>query len=100
MNDGTERRLSVVCGAPNVTAGKKYPFARVGATVPHGKGGAPMKLEKAKLREKSPRACSAARGSWDWARSMTASSSWPPTPRRVRRSWKPCRSPTTASSWT
>ena len=43
-------RLSVVCGAPNVTAGKKYPFARVGATVPHGKGGAPMKLEKAKLR--------------------------------------------------
>jgi phenylalanyl-tRNA synthetase beta chain len=50
VNDGTERRLSVVCGAPNVTAGRKYPFARVGATVPHGKGGAPMKLERAKLR--------------------------------------------------
>ncbi len=50
VNDGTERRLNVVCGAPNVAAGRKYPFARVGATVPHGKGGAPMKLEKAKLR--------------------------------------------------
>ena len=50
VNDGTERRLAVVCGAPNVTAGKKYPFARVGATVPHGKGGVPMKLEKARLR--------------------------------------------------
>ena len=50
VNDGTERRLSVVCGAPNVAAGRKYPFARVGATVPHGKGGAPMKLERAKLR--------------------------------------------------
>jgi phenylalanyl-tRNA synthetase beta chain len=50
VNDGTERRLAVVCGAPNVAAGKKYPFARVGATVPHGKGGAPMKLEKARLR--------------------------------------------------
>ena len=50
VNDGTDSRLSVVCGAPNVTVGKKYPFARVGVTVPHGKGGAPMKLEKAKLR--------------------------------------------------
>jgi len=50
VNDGTDRRLNVVCGAPNVAPGRKYPFARVGATVPHGKGGAPMKLEKAKLR--------------------------------------------------
>jgi phenylalanyl-tRNA synthetase beta chain len=50
VNDGTDRRLNVVCGAPNVTAGRRYPFARVGATVPHGKGGAPMRLEKAKLR--------------------------------------------------
>jgi len=50
VSDGTDRRLHVVCGAPNVTAGKRYPFARVGTTVPHGKGGAPMKLEKAKLR--------------------------------------------------
>ena len=50
VNDGTDRRLTVVCGASNVTAGKRYPFARVGTTVPHGKAGAPMKLEKAKLR--------------------------------------------------
>ncbi len=50
VDDGTGRRLNVVCGAPNVGVGKKYPFARVGATVPNGKGGAPMKLERAKLR--------------------------------------------------
>jgi phenylalanyl-tRNA synthetase beta chain len=50
VNDGTPERLSVVCGAPNVTAGRKYPFARLGSTIPHGKGGAPMKIERAKLR--------------------------------------------------
>ena len=50
VNDGTTERRTVVCGAPNVTAGRKYPFARVGTTVPHGKGGAPMKIERAKLR--------------------------------------------------
>jgi phenylalanyl-tRNA synthetase beta chain len=50
VNDGTPDRLNVVCGATNVTAGKKYPFARVGTTVPHGKGGEPMKIERAKLR--------------------------------------------------
>ena len=50
VNDGSERRLNVVCGAPNVTAGAKYPFARVGATVPHGRDGTPMRLQKAKLR--------------------------------------------------
>ncbi|HEX2218966.1 MAG TPA: phenylalanine--tRNA ligase subunit beta, partial [Gemmatimonadales bacterium] len=50
VNDGTAERRNVVCGAPNVTAGKRYPFARIGTTVPHGKGGAPMKIERAKLR--------------------------------------------------
>jgi len=50
VNDGTDQRLNVVCGAPNVTAGKRYPFARVGTSVPHGKGGAPMTIERAKLR--------------------------------------------------
>ncbi|MBA2459774.1 MAG: phenylalanine--tRNA ligase subunit beta [Gemmatimonadales bacterium] len=50
VNDGTSETRNVVCGAPNVTVGKKYPFARVGTSVPHGKGGAPMKIEKAKLR--------------------------------------------------
>jgi phenylalanyl-tRNA synthetase beta chain len=50
VNDGSPARLNVVCGAPNVTAGRKYPFARVGTSVPYGKGGVPMKIEKAKLR--------------------------------------------------
>ncbi|MGH7528272.1 MAG: phenylalanine--tRNA ligase subunit beta, partial [Gemmatimonadales bacterium] len=50
VNDGTPDRRNVVCGASNVTAGRKYPFARVGATVPHGKGGGPMTIERAKLR--------------------------------------------------
>jgi phenylalanyl-tRNA synthetase beta chain len=50
VNDGTPGLRNVVCGASNVTAGKKYPFARVGASVPHGKDGAPMTIERAKLR--------------------------------------------------
>ena len=50
VNDGSATRKRVVCGAPNVAPGRKYPFAAVGATVPHGKGGAPMKLERAKIR--------------------------------------------------
>ena len=50
VNDGGAERRNVVCGAPNVTAGKRYPFARIGTSVPHGKGGAPMKIERAKLR--------------------------------------------------
>jgi len=37
--------LSVVCGAPNVTAGKRYPFARVGVTLPTG-----VTLERRKIR--------------------------------------------------
>ncbi len=40
---GTERR--VVCGAPNVSAGRRYPFAPVGATLPGG-----LRIEKRKLR--------------------------------------------------
>src|SRR4029077_16641969 len=50
VNDGSGTPKRVVCGAPNVTAGRRYPFAPVGATVPHGKGGGPMKLERAKIR--------------------------------------------------
>lgn len=37
--------LSVVCGAPNVTANKFYPFAPVGATLPGG-----LKLSQRKIR--------------------------------------------------
>ena len=36
VDDGTGRQ-QVVCGAPNVKAGIKVPFARVGATLPNGK---------------------------------------------------------------
>jgi phenylalanyl-tRNA synthetase beta chain len=36
VTDGAEQ-LQVVCGAPNVAAGIKAPFARVGATLPGGK---------------------------------------------------------------
>jgi phenylalanyl-tRNA synthetase beta chain len=50
VNDGGAERHQVVCGASNVVAGRKYPFAPVGAWVPVGKGGAPMRIEKAKLR--------------------------------------------------
>jgi phenylalanyl-tRNA synthetase beta chain len=37
--------LSVVCGATNVTAGKRYPFAAVGVTLPGG-----LVLERRKIR--------------------------------------------------
>ena len=45
VNDGSAERHHVVCGAPNVTAGVKYPFARVGSTLPGG-----LKIEKRKIR--------------------------------------------------
>ena len=45
VNDGSAARLHVVCGAPNVTAGKKYPFARIGVTLPGG-----VTLERRKIR--------------------------------------------------
>jgi phenylalanyl-tRNA synthetase beta chain len=45
VNGGAGDRLNVVCGAANVTAGRKYPFAPVGATLPGG-----LRIEKRKLR--------------------------------------------------
>jgi phenylalanyl-tRNA synthetase beta chain len=36
VDDGSGTLLDVVCGAPNVTAGHKYPFARTGTTMPDG----------------------------------------------------------------
>ena len=45
VNDGKDD-YSVVCGAPNVAAGQKVAFAKVGAVIPNGG----MKLEKAKIR--------------------------------------------------
>lgn len=45
VDAGRDELLDVVCGAPNVRAGAKYPFAPAGATLPGG-----LKLEKRKIR--------------------------------------------------
>jgi len=45
VDDGSGTLLDVVCGAPNVTAGVKYPFARTGSTMPDG-----LRIEKRKIR--------------------------------------------------
>jgi phenylalanyl-tRNA synthetase beta chain len=45
VDAGTGELLDVVCGAPNVQAGKRYPFAPVGTTMPNG-----MKIERRKIR--------------------------------------------------
>ena len=45
VDDGSGTLLDVVCGAPNVTAGVKYPFARSGTTMPDG-----LRIEKRKIR--------------------------------------------------
>lgn len=45
VNDGNEIRRHVVCGANNVVAGNKYPFVRVGSTLPGG-----LTIEKRKIR--------------------------------------------------
>jgi len=45
VDAGTGELLDVVCGAPNVTAGKLYPFAPTGTTMLNG-----LKIEKRKIR--------------------------------------------------
>jgi phenylalanyl-tRNA synthetase beta chain len=45
VDDGSGTPLHVVCGAPNVTAGHKYPFARLGTTMPGG-----LVIERRKIR--------------------------------------------------
>lgn len=45
VDAGTGELLDVVCGAPNVTAGKLYPFAMSGTVMPNG-----LKIEKRKIR--------------------------------------------------
>src|SRR6476620_11472796 len=45
VDAGTSTLLDVVCGAANVTAGKMYPFAKSGVTLPGG-----LKLQKRKIR--------------------------------------------------
>lgn len=45
VDAGTGELLDVVCGAPNVQTGSKYPFAPSGSTLPGG-----LKLERRKIR--------------------------------------------------
>ena len=56
VTDGDSAPVTVVCGAPNVIAGMKTPFARPGVTLPNG-----MKLRTAKIRgvESNGMLCSA-----------------------------------------
>ncbi|MEW6143028.1 MAG: phenylalanine--tRNA ligase subunit beta [Chloroflexota bacterium] len=44
------RSVTVVCGAPNVQAGQKVPFASVGAWLKDGHTGQPTQLKPAKIR--------------------------------------------------
>lgn len=45
VNDGTGEPLTVVCGAPNVAAGQKVLFARIGSVLPGD-----FKIKKSKIR--------------------------------------------------
>ena len=45
VNDGTEE-LQVICGAPNVEAGQKVVFAKLGAIIPNGN----FEIKRAKIR--------------------------------------------------
>lgn len=45
VDAGGADTIEVICGAPNVTAGKLYPFAPVGTTMPNG-----MTIERRKIR--------------------------------------------------
>ncbi len=45
VDDGSGQLLDVVCGAPNVTVGARYPFARTGTLMPAG-----ITIEKRKIR--------------------------------------------------
>ncbi|MFP4264029.1 MAG: phenylalanine--tRNA ligase subunit beta [Halomonas sp.] len=56
VDDGSGEPVQVVCGAPNVAAGQKVPFARVGAVLPGD-----FRIRKAKLRGQESRGmiCSA-----------------------------------------
>src|SRR5437867_3554728 len=56
VDAGGSAPLEVVCGAPNVQAGKSYPFAPVGATLPGG-----LTLDRRKIRgvESNGMLCSA-----------------------------------------
>lgn len=51
VDDGSGTLLEVVCGAPNVTVGARYPFARSGTRVPaSAKNPTGLLIEKRKIR--------------------------------------------------
>jgi phenylalanyl-tRNA synthetase beta chain len=51
VDDGSGTPLDVVCGAPNVVVGARYPFARSGTTVPpSAKNPKGLLIEKRKIR--------------------------------------------------
>lgn len=45
------KKLSVVCGAPNIAPGQKVPVAPIGSSVPVGRDGTPMRIEEVKIRD-------------------------------------------------
>lgn len=45
------KTLSIVCGAKNIAAGHKVPVAMIGTSVPIGREGAAMKIERVKIRD-------------------------------------------------
>ena len=64
VDDGTGEPLTVVCGAPNVAAGQKVLFARIGTVLPGD-----FKIKKSKIRGvESPKMNSAS--------AMTTQASW------------------------
>jgi tRNA-binding EMAP/Myf-like protein len=96
VDAGTGDLLDVVCGAPNVQAGKLYPFAKTGTKMPAG-----FTIERRRSAARSRTGCYARRARSAWARSRTASSSSTSTFHRdavARRDSS--RSPTRASSST
>ena len=50
VDTGAGELVDVVCGAPNVTVGKLYPFAPSGTTMPERGNKPGLKLEKRKIR--------------------------------------------------
>lgn len=61
VSDGSQTH-QVVCGAPNVRAGLKVPYATIGAELPGADADKPFRIKKAKLRgvDSSGMLCSAA----------------------------------------
>ncbi|MCS6996868.1 MAG: phenylalanine--tRNA ligase subunit beta [Casimicrobiaceae bacterium] len=50
VNTGTAEPLSIVCGAPNVRVGMRVPCALVGAELPPGEEGQPIRIARAVVR--------------------------------------------------